>query len=96
MAADRADIVVLSVPPYYAGDTVEAIEDVLDEETILVTPAVGMNGDEDGMHYHPPGSEASANSSPSGLLTAFRSSVPTTTSRRANSPTSMSSSISIR
>ena len=54
MAADRADIVVLSVPPYYAGDTVEAVEDVLDEETILVTPAVGMQGDEDGLHYHPP------------------------------------------
>ncbi|TYL38334.1 NADPH-dependent F420 reductase [Natronococcus pandeyae] len=54
MAADRADVVVLSVPPYYAGDTVEAVEDVLDEETILVTPAVGMQGDEDGLHYHPP------------------------------------------
>jgi 8-hydroxy-5-deazaflavin:NADPH oxidoreductase len=54
MAADRADIVVLSVPPYHAGDTVEAVEDVLDEETILVTPAVGMQGDEDGLHYHPP------------------------------------------
>jgi 8-hydroxy-5-deazaflavin:NADPH oxidoreductase len=54
MAADRADIVVLSVPPYYAGDTVEAVEDVLDGETILVTPAVGMKGDDDGLHYHPP------------------------------------------
>ncbi|WP_306054131.1 NADPH-dependent F420 reductase [Natronococcus wangiae] len=54
MAADRADVVVLSVPPYYAGDTVEAVDDVLDEETILVTPAVGMQGDEDGLHYHPP------------------------------------------
>ncbi|WP_247002972.1 NADPH-dependent F420 reductase [Halosolutus gelatinilyticus] len=54
MAADRADVVVLSVPPYYVGDTVEAIEDVLDEETVLVTPAVGMKGDEDGLHYHPP------------------------------------------
>lgn len=55
MAADRADVVVLSVPPYYAGDTVEAVADQLDAETILVTPAVGMKGDEDGMHYHPPG-----------------------------------------
>ncbi|WP_049922223.1 NADPH-dependent F420 reductase [Halopiger djelfimassiliensis] len=55
MAADRADVVVLSVPPYYAGDTVDAVADTLDEETILVTPAVGMQGDEDGMHYHPPG-----------------------------------------
>lgn len=55
MATDRADVVVLSVPPYYAGDTVEAVADSLDEDTILVTPAVGMQGDEDGLHYHPPG-----------------------------------------
>ncbi|WP_440763366.1 NADPH-dependent F420 reductase [Natronorubrum sp. DTA7] len=55
MAADRADVVILSVPPYYAGDTVEAVADVLNSETILVTPAVGMQGDEDGLHYHPPG-----------------------------------------
>ncbi|APW97507.1 NADPH-dependent F420 reductase [Halobiforma lacisalsi AJ5] len=55
MAADRADVVVLSVPPYYVGDTVDAVADRLDEDTILVTPAVGMQGDEDGMHYHPPG-----------------------------------------
>ena len=55
MAADRADVVVLSVPPYYVGDTVEAVADSLDEDTILVTPAVGMQGDEDGLHYHPPG-----------------------------------------
>lgn len=43
MAADRADVVILSVPPYYAGDTVEAVADNLDEDTILVTPAVGMS-----------------------------------------------------
>ncbi|QFU82468.1 NADPH-dependent F420 reductase [Natronorubrum aibiense] len=55
MAADRADIVVLSVPPYHVADTVESVEDTLDEDTILVTPAVGMKGDEDGLHYHPPG-----------------------------------------
>ncbi|WP_293029905.1 NADPH-dependent F420 reductase [Natronococcus sp.] len=54
MAADRADVVVLSVPPYYVGDTVESVADVLDEDTTLVTPAVGMQGDDDGLHYHPP------------------------------------------
>ncbi|WP_255170687.1 NADPH-dependent F420 reductase [Natrononativus amylolyticus] len=54
MAADRADVVVLAVPPYHVADTVEAIAEKLDEETILVTPAVGMKGDEDGLHYHPP------------------------------------------
>ncbi|SFB80800.1 reduced coenzyme F420:NADP oxidoreductase [Halobiforma haloterrestris] len=55
MAADRADVVVLSVPPYHVGDTVDAVADRVDEDTVLVTPAVGMQGDEDGMHYHPPG-----------------------------------------
>ncbi|WP_254766575.1 NADPH-dependent F420 reductase [Salinilacihabitans rarus] len=54
MAADRADVVVLAVPPYHAGDTVDAVADKLDAETVLVSPAVGMKGDEDGLHYHPP------------------------------------------
>ncbi|MDS0476748.1 NADPH-dependent F420 reductase [Natrinema sp. 1APR25-10V2] len=54
MAADRAGVVVLSVPPYYVGDTVEAVADSLDSDTVLVTPAVGMQGDEDGLHYHSP------------------------------------------
>ncbi|ADD05138.1 F420H2:NADP oxidoreductase [Natrialba magadii ATCC 43099] len=71
MAADRADVVILSVPPYHVGDTVEAVADVLDEDTILVTPAVGMKGDEDGMHYHPPGtgsvSELVAQRAPDGV-----------------------------
>ena len=71
MAADRADVVVLSVPPYHVGDTVEAVADRLDEDTILVTPAVGMKGDEDGLHYHPPGvgsvSELVANRAPDGV-----------------------------
>lgn len=54
MAADRADVVVLAVPPYHITDTVEAVADRLDEDTILVSPAVGMKRDDDGMHYHPP------------------------------------------
>ena len=54
MAADRADVVVLAVPPYHVGDTVESVGAKLDEETVLVTPAVGMKGDDDGLHYHPP------------------------------------------
>ncbi|NHN41942.1 NADPH-dependent F420 reductase [Halorubellus sp. JP-L1] len=54
MAADRADVVVLAVPPYHVGDTVDAVADRLDDDTVLVSPAVGMKGDEDGMHYHPP------------------------------------------
>ncbi|MFC7200827.1 NADPH-dependent F420 reductase [Halospeciosus flavus] len=55
MAADRARIVVLAVPAYYVRDTIESVADVLDEDTILVTPAVGMDRDEEGMHYKPPG-----------------------------------------
>jgi len=55
MAADRARVVVLAVPPYHATDTVEAVADSLDSETILVTPATGMQRDEDGFHYNRPG-----------------------------------------
>jgi len=54
MAADRSDVVVLAVPAYHLVDTVETVADRLDEESVLVTPAVGMRRDEDGMHYNPP------------------------------------------
>lgn len=53
-AARGADVVVLSVPPYYVEETVEGLADELGPETILVSPAVGMSGDEDGLHYKPP------------------------------------------
>ncbi len=52
-AAARADVVVLSVPPYHVADTVETVADGL-EDAVLVSPAVGMKRDEDGMHYHRP------------------------------------------
>jgi hypothetical protein len=55
MAADRADVVVLAVPAYHLVDTVEAIADRLDEDDVLVTPAVGMKRDDDGFHYNAPG-----------------------------------------
>ena len=54
MAADRADVVVLAVPPYHVADTVEAVADNLADGDILVSPATGMQRDEDGFHYHPP------------------------------------------
>ncbi|WP_273836773.1 NADPH-dependent F420 reductase [Halococcus sp. PRR34] len=54
MAADRADVAVACVPAYHLADTVEAVADSLDD-TILVSPAVGMQRDEGGMHYNPPG-----------------------------------------
>lgn len=56
MAADRADVVVLSVPAYHLSDTVESIADRLDSDTILVSPAVGMKkGDDGSFHYNRPG-----------------------------------------
>ncbi|MFC7129232.1 NADPH-dependent F420 reductase [Haloferax chudinovii] len=54
MAADRASVVVLAVPPYHVSDTVAAVSESLSEGDVLVTPAAGMNRDDDGFHYHPP------------------------------------------
>lgn len=56
MAADRADVVVAAVPAYHLSDTVESVADSLDEDTVLVSPAVGMQRDEDGFHYNRPSS----------------------------------------
>jgi NADPH-dependent F420 reductase len=71
MAADRADVVVLAVPAYHLSDTVEAIADRLDDETVLVSPAVGMKRDESGMHYNPPSAgsvtQLAANAAPEGV-----------------------------
>jgi len=53
MAADRAEVAVLAVPAYHLTDTVEAVAAKL-EDTVLVTPAVGMKRDEEGFHYNPP------------------------------------------
>lgn len=53
MAADRGDVVVLAVPPYHVADLVESIADTL-EDSVLVSPAVGMTRDDDGLHYDPP------------------------------------------
>ena len=54
-AAKDADVVILAIPPHYVADTVSQldVEGVLDDQ-LLVTPAVGMNGDGDGLHYRPP------------------------------------------
>ena len=52
-AAAGADIVVLAVPAYHLADTVEAVAD--DLAGVLVSPAVGLQGDEAGLHYNPPG-----------------------------------------
>jgi len=54
-AAAAARVIVLAVPPYHVGDTVEAIADTLDEGDVLVSPATGMKRDDEGFHYHRPG-----------------------------------------
>jgi len=53
-AAAGADVVVLSVPAYYLSDTVDSVADALDDDAVLVSPAVGMQRDEAGLHYNPP------------------------------------------
>jgi len=52
--ATLADVVIVAVPPYYVTDTIEAVADDLDDGDILVTPATGMDRDDDGFHYAPP------------------------------------------
>ncbi|MFB6162428.1 MAG: NADPH-dependent F420 reductase [Halococcoides sp.] len=53
-AAATAPIVGAAVPPYHLRETIESVADGLDN-SILVTPAVGMSRDETGMHYDRPG-----------------------------------------
>ncbi|PAU85376.1 NADPH-dependent F420 reductase [Halorubrum salipaludis] len=55
VVAAEADVVVLAVPPYHIGDTVEAIADELVPGDVLVSPATGMKRDDEGFHYHRPG-----------------------------------------
>jgi len=54
-ATSNADIVVLAIPPRYIGDTIEALaeRDVLTDQ-LLISPAVGMRGNESGLHFNPP------------------------------------------
>jgi NADPH-dependent F420 reductase len=47
-------IVVASVPPAYAADTIEAVRDDLADEAIIVSPAVQMARDGTGFHYESP------------------------------------------
>jgi len=54
-AAADADVVVCSVPAYHLADTIESVADRLADDAILVSPAVGMKRDENGVHYNQPG-----------------------------------------
>jgi NADPH-dependent F420 reductase len=49
-----AEVVIVAVPAYHLTDTIEAVADDLDG-SVLVSPAVGMQRDNDGLHYNPPG-----------------------------------------
>lgn len=53
-AANRAEIVVASIPPEYVTETVASISTGLDEGDILVSPAVQMTRDADGFDYDRP------------------------------------------
>ncbi len=52
-AADRADVVVLSVPPDYVADTIASVAGALDG-ALLVSPAVSIARDDAGFHHDPP------------------------------------------
>jgi NADPH-dependent F420 reductase len=54
VAAERARVVVLAVPPYHVGDTVEAVADGMEAGDVLVCPAVGMTREDEGFRAHPP------------------------------------------
>ena len=54
-AAERGDVIVAAVPAYHLTDTVESVAHALDDEDVLVSPAVGMKRDEAGFHYNRPG-----------------------------------------
>jgi len=70
-AAAGADVAVLSVPAYHLADTIDAVADELGDDAVLVSPAVGMQRDEDGLHYNPPGvgsvTELAASAAPDGV-----------------------------
>lgn len=53
MAADRADVIVLSVPADYIVSTVETVADRIGD-AIVVSPAVALERDESGFHSRPP------------------------------------------
>ena len=53
-AAAGSHIVVASVPPAYAADTIENVRDDLSGDTVVVSPAVAMERDESGFHYDTP------------------------------------------
>jgi len=54
-AAARAEVAVAAVPAYHLTDILDAVASGLDEETVVVSPAVGMKREKSGFHYNRPG-----------------------------------------
>ena len=54
MAADRADVLGLAIPPDHIPDVMRGVRDRLDEDTIVVSPATQMTRYEGGFRYDPP------------------------------------------
>lgn len=53
-AAASADVVVLAVPPEFLDETIASVRDGLDDETVLVSPAVALDLDDAGARYREP------------------------------------------
>jgi NADPH-dependent F420 reductase len=54
MAADRAAVIILAVPPYHIAATIEAIAEQLSAGDVLISPAAGLRRDDAGFHSRPP------------------------------------------
>ena len=52
-AVENATVVIAAVPAFHLSDTIESVTSGLDN-SVLISPAVGMERDEDGLHYNPP------------------------------------------
>jgi hypothetical protein len=70
-AAAAADVIVVSVPPQYAADTVAGVADGLEDDNIVISPAVAMDRDQAGFHYDRPAkgsiAEVIADATPDGV-----------------------------
>ncbi|MFB6254538.1 MAG: NADPH-dependent F420 reductase [Halobacteriaceae archaeon] len=54
MAADRGDVIVVSVPAAHIKDTITEVRERLDQDDIVITPAVAMNQTDNGFQYEKP------------------------------------------
>lgn len=74
-AASSAEIIVLAIPPHHLVDTIQGlVEREALTDQLIISPAVGMQGDESGLHFNPPSvgsvTELVDESSPASTATA--------------------------